>query len=85
MDMSMFHLLPYMTRMLDMPRPGFYSYMDTLFEQTRGVTRKVSLDGSGQPLLALEGDAKAKFDEYLSIVYDGLIGKQYGNASLYGE
>ncbi len=85
MDMSMFHLLPYMTRMLDMPRPAFHSYMDGLFALTRGVTRQVSLDGSGMPLLTLEGDAKEKFDEYLSIVYDGLIGKQYGNEALYGE
>ena len=85
MDMSMFHLLPYMTRTLDLPRPAFHSYMDSLFALTRGVTRKVSLDGSGTPVLALEGQAKAAFDEYLSIVYDGLIGKQYGNEALYGK
>jgi len=84
LDMSMFHLLPYMTRMLDMDRPAFHSYMDTLFEQVRGVTRKVSLDGSGTPLLTLEDGAKEKFDEYLSIVYDGLIGKQYSSEALYG-
>ena len=85
MDMSMFHLLPYMTRMLDMDRPGFYSYMDSLFAQTRGVTRKVCLDGNGTPMLDLEGDAKVKFDEYLTLVYDGLIGKQYNKAALYGK
>ena len=85
MDMSMFQLLPYMTRTLDMDRPGFYGYMDDLFVQTRGVTRKVCLDGSGNPVLALEGDAKEKFDEYLTLVYDGLIGKQYSKAALYGE
>lgn len=82
-DMSMFHLIPYMTRMLDMDRPGFHSYMDSLFEQTRGVTRRISLSGSGEPVRALEGAAQAKFEEYLSVVYDGLIGKQYGNALLY--
>ena len=85
MDMSMFHLLPYMTRMLDMDRPGFYSYMDELFTQVRGVTRRVCLDGGGTPVQVLEGMAKAQFEEYLSLVYDGLIGKQYSNGALYGE
>ena len=85
MDMSMFHLLPYMTRMLDMDRPAFYSYMDSLFAEVRGVTRRVCLDGSGEPLLTLEGTAKERFDEYLAVVYDGLIGEQYGNEALYGK
>ena len=83
MDMSMFYLLPYMTRTLDMDRPGFYSYLDGLFEVTRGVTRQVCLDGAGNPLLTLEGEAKERFDEYLNIVYDGLIGKQYSNKLLF--
>lgn len=85
MDMSMFHLLPYMTRTLDMDRPGFYSYMDSLFEEVRGVTRRVCLDGSGNAILTLEGEAQEKFDEYLSIVYDSLIGKQYSSRWLYGS
>lgn len=85
MDMSMFHLLPYMTRTLDMPRPAFHGYMDGLFALTRGVTRQISLDAAGSPVLSLEGEAKAKFDEYLTLVYDGLLGKQYGNEALYGE
>ena len=85
MDMSMFHLLPYMTRMLDMDRPAFYSYMDSLFAEVRGVTRKVCLDGNGEPLVTLEGTAKERFDEYLAVVYDGLIGEQYGNEALYGK
>lgn len=85
LDMSMFQLLPYMTRMLDMDRPGFYGYLDDLFAQTRGVTRRVCLDGAGNPMLTLEGAAKEAFEEYLCIVYDGLIGKQYGNAALYAE
>lgn len=83
MDLSMFHLVPYMTRLLDLPRPAFHSYMDGLFELTRGVTRQISLDGSGTPVLTLEGEAKAAFDEYLNLVYDGLLGKQYGNEYLY--
>ena len=83
MDLSMFHLIPYMTRMLDLPRPAFHGYMDELFELTRGVTRKVSLDGDGIPVQSLLGEAKAKFDEYLTLVYDGLLGEQYANADLY--
>lgn len=83
MDLSMFHLLPYMTRTLDMDRPGYHGYMDALFTQTRGVTRRVSLDGSGVPVPALEGEAQARFQEYLTLVYDGLLGKQYGNRILY--
>lgn len=85
MDLSMFQLLPYMTRMLDLPRPAFHSYMDELFAVTRGVTRQVSLDGEGTPMQTLEGEALEKFREYLILVYDGLLGKQYGNQALYGE
>ena len=83
MDLSMFHLVPYMTRLLDLPRPAFHSYMDGLFELPRGVTRQIRLAGSGTPVLTLEGEAKAAFDEYLNLVYDGLLGKQYGNEYLY--
>lgn len=85
MDLSMFHLLPYMTRTLDMPRPAFHSYMDGLFELTRGVTRQVSLDGNGVPMQTLEGESMEKFQEYLTLVYDGLLGRQYANGNLYGK
>ena len=85
MDLSMFHLLPYMTRTLDMPRPAFHSYMDGLFELTRGVTRQVSLDGNGVPMQTLQGESMEKFREYLTLVYDGLLGRQYANGNLYGE
>ena len=84
-DLSMFHLLPYMTRTLDMPRPAFHSYMDGLFELTRGVTRQVSLDGNGVPVQTLEGESMEKFQEYLTLVYDGLLGRQYANGNLYGK
>jgi len=57
--------------------------MDSVFEQTRGVTRRISLNGSGEAVRTLEPDAMAKFEEYLSVVYDGLIGRQYSNALLY--
>lgn len=83
MDLSMFQMIPYMTRMLDMDRPAFHGYLDSLFEQTRGVTRQVSLDGSGNAVLSLEGEAQAAFEEYLDVVYDGLLGKQYASPLLY--
>lgn len=82
-DLSMFQLLPYMTRMLDMDRPGFYTYMDSLFEETRGVTRTICLDGEGNPVWTLTGMALEKFQEYLELVYDGLLGKQYASELLY--
>lgn len=83
MDMSMFQLLPYMTRMLDMDRPAFHSYMDELFDQIRGVTRKVVLDGQGVPAEQLTEELQTVFDRYLDVVYDGLIGQQYGSKLLY--
>ena len=85
MDMSMFHLIPYMTRMLDMDRPAFHGYMDALFAEVRAVTRNVGLDGDGNPILMPQGQAMDKFQEYLTIVYDGLMGKQYANEALYGK
>ena len=83
MDMSMFHLVPYMTRMLDMNRPAFHSYMDTLFEDVRAVTRKVSLNGQGDAVLTLEGTDMEKFREYLILVYDELLGKQYAGDAFF--
>lgn len=83
MDLSMFHLMPYMTRLLDLPRPAFHSYMDDLFALTRGVTRQISLDAAGNPVLTLPEEAQEKFEEYLTLVYDGLLGKRYGSQSLY--
>ena len=82
-DMSMFHLLPYMTRMLDMARPAFHSYMDELFTDVRAVTKKISLDGDGMPTLMPEGEEMEKFQEYLTLVYDELLGKQYTGDAFY--
>ena len=85
MDMSMFHLIPYMTRMLDMDRPGFHSCMDALFTQVRGVTRRVSLTGAGEPVLTLPEEEQKVFDRYLELVYDGLLGERYASESLYAN
>lgn len=85
MDMSMFHLIPYMTRTLELDRPAFHSYMDTLFETLRGITRKVFLDGEGKPLLTPDETQQRAMDEYLALVYDGLLGSQYANDTLYGD
>lgn len=84
-DMSMFHLIPYMTRTLDMDRPGFHGYMDELFTTLRGITRKVFLNGAGIPTQTLTGQEQQAMDEYLALVYDGLLGSQYANGILYGD
>ena len=85
MDLSMFQLFPYMTRTLDLDRPAFHSYMDTLFETLRGITQKVLLDGEGKPLLTPDETQQRAMDEYLTLVYDGLLGSQYANDTLYGD
>ncbi len=82
-DLSMFQLLPYMTRNLGLARPVYYSYMDSLYEELHGWTRQVACDGAGKPVEELTEEAQKKFDEYLLLVYDGLMGKRYANDLLY--
>lgn len=82
-DLSMFHLLPYMTRTLGLSRPVYYSYLDSLYEDLRGWTRQVACDGEGNAVLELTDETQKKFDEYLLLVYDGLMGKRYANDILY--
>ncbi len=84
-DMSMFHLLPYMTRTLKLARPAYHAYMDSLYQEVRAVTRKVCLDSEGAAMEVLPRQGQEKFEEYLMLVYDGLIGKQYGNLFLYPQ
>ncbi len=84
-NMSMFHLLPYMTRTLKMARPAFHVYMDELYDEVHAVTRRVCLDSKGEPMEVLPRKGQEKFEEYLMLVYDGLIGKQYGNLFLYPQ
>ena len=84
-DMFMFHLLPYMTRTLGMARPAYHSYMDSLYKEVRAVTRKICLDAEGNAVEVLSRKEQEKLDEYLMLVYDGLIGKQYGNLFLYPQ
>ena len=81
----MFHLLPYMTRTLGMARPAYHSYMDSLYKEVRAVTRKICLDAEGNAVEVLSRKEQEKLDEYLMLVYDGLIGKQYGNLFLYPQ
>lgn len=82
-DLSMFHLVPYMTRLLGMERPVFHYYMDSLFETLPGVTRQAALTDDGQPLYQPAEEARTKLEEYLLLVYDGLLGKRYANGILY--
>ena len=84
-NMSMFHLLPYMTRTLGLSRPGFHAYMDTLYEEVRAVTRNICLNAEEEATAYLSREEQEKFDEYLMLVYDGLIGKKYGNLFLYPQ
>ena len=82
-DLSMFQLLPYMTRSLGLSRPTFYAYMDGLTAWFYGVTPNICLDAQGNPVFELEPEAWRRFEEYWMIVYDGLIGKGYANQILY--
>lgn len=82
-DLSMFQLLPYMTRSLGLSRPAFYAYMDGLTAWFYGVTPNICLDAQGNPVFELEPEAWRRFEEYWMIVYDGLIGKGYANQILY--
>lgn len=82
-DLSMFHLVPYMTRLLDMERPVFHYYMDSLYEILPGVTRQAALSADGQKLYQPTEEAQTKLEEYLLLVYDGLLGKRYANEILY--
>ncbi len=82
-DLSMFQLLPYMTRMLDLDRPGFHSYMDALFAEVRAATRTIRVDAEGNPAFTLNDHAQQTFEDYLTVVYDNLLGKQYSSAQLY--
>lgn len=81
--LSMFHMMPYITRTLNLPRPYFHTYMDSLYEQVKGVTRQVAVNGQELPVAALSAEEQEKFDEYLLLVYDGLIGQRYTNKLLY--
>lgn len=82
-DLSMFHLVPYMTRKLGMQRPLYHAYMDKLFESLWGVTRQVSLSSDGTPSYQIPEAARKAWEEYLLLVYDGVQGKRYGNELLY--
>lgn len=81
--LSMFHLVPYMTRMLGMERPVFHAYMDTLFEEIRGVTRQLTLTADGTLAYQVPESVREPWEEYLLLVYDGLYGKRYGNKRMY--
>ncbi len=81
--MSMFHLVPYMTRTLGLPRPAFHTYMDSLYSEVQGMTRQVYCNSEGSAVDQLSATEQKKFDEYLSLVYDGLMGKRYANPILY--
>ena len=82
-DMSMFHLVPYMTRTLNLDRPVFHYYMDSLYEQVKGFTLRVCADAEGNAAEVLTRKEQEKFQEYLLLVYDGLMGKRYANGLLY--
>lgn len=82
-DLSMFQLIPYMTRKLGMQRPLFHVYMDKLFETLWGVTRQVTLSADGTGSYQVPEEAREAWEEYLLLVYDGVQGKRYGNKLLY--
>jgi len=83
--MSMFHLVPYLTRTLDLDRPAFHAYMDDLFQQVQGFTRQVVCNGDGEAEPFLAPKEQEAFDQYLTLIYDGLLGKRYANPYLYEQ
>ena len=82
-DMSLFHLLPYATRQLQMPRPRYYDYMDSLYEMTKGAVRQIFLDEQAKPVAQLPKESQEKLQEYQLLIYDSLLGKKYGSNRLY--
>ena len=82
-DLSMFALVPYMTKKLGMQRPVYHAYMDKLSETVSGVTRQVTLTADGSLSYRVPDSAFEAWEEYLLLVYDGVQGKRYGNKILY--
>lgn len=82
-NMSLFQLLPYATRQLQLPRPLYYEYMDSLYEITKGAVRQIFLDEQATPVAQLPTAAQKKMQEYQILIYDGLLGKKYGSDRLY--
>ena len=82
-DFSLFQLLPYATRQLQLPRPLYYEYMDGLYDVCKGAVRQIYLDEQAKPVAQLPENVQEKLQQYQILVYDGLLGKEYGSNRLH--
>lgn len=76
-DVSLYHLIPYMTDVLELSRPAFHYFMDAQRALLPGVTRYVTLLPNGTKEVGLQGTAAEIFKDYWLIAYDNLIGSRY--------
>lgn len=76
-DFSMYQLLPYAAKELDLARPAYFEYLSDVRDTLAGHTTIVALMPDGTPVSAMtEEQSKVSFDHWL-VQYDIMFGGKY--------
>lgn len=76
-------LLPILCAHYDAPEPAWMGWLHSTLDQCRGLARSYAIAPDGSVSLP-EGETQALLDDYWTIQYDLMFGKEYSREALYG-
>lgn len=82
-DMSMFFLMPYVTRTLGLDRPNYYYFLDYIYQSFHGITPFVCLTSDGEPVNQPTEDMEKALSDMQTIQYDLLFGDKVSEDYLF--
>lgn len=81
-NMSMYQLLPYVTKTLNLPKPSYFNYLSQQANYYKGFANDIYIDGSGATVNKLSEEAMKYFNIHKLLQYDIMFGKKY-SASIF--
>lgn len=82
-SISMYQLMPYMTKLYGLDRPLYFDYLNQQAEYYKGNSLNVFLDKDGNTVEELDPEAKKYYDMHRILQYDIMFGKGYGVEELF--
>lgn len=79
-NLSMYQLLPFVTKELNLPKPLFFDYLSEQANYFKGFAQNVYLNNLGNPVETISDEAMSYFDIQKLLQYDLMFGNKYANS-----
>lgn len=76
-NLSMYQLLPYITKTLNLPKPAYFNYLSQQANYYKGFANDIYIDANGAAVNNLSEEAMKYFNIHKLLQYDIMFGKKY--------